>query len=181
MTDRKSLFLSLCLCTLLPSLSSACVQQMGSQPQGRPLQSSAQFGDRQSARPSVRGTISSGYTRTNHRLEMNPAFDPNANSLPFPFSAEVLERGRERYNIYCSVCHGETGDGYGEVVHRGFKKPDSFFEDRLRQAPLGHFYDVITNGFGTMASNAVQVEPRDRWAIAAYIRTLQNNRGGVSR
>ena len=180
MRDRK-LFLSLCFGALLPVLSSACVQQMGSQPHVGPLQPSAHFGDRQSARPLIRGTISSGYTRTNRRLEMNPGFDRNTDSLPFPLTQEVLERGRERFNIYCSVCHGETGDGYGEVVHRGFKKPDSFFDDRLRQAPLGHFYDVITNGFGTMASNAVQVEPKDRWAVAAYIRTLQNNRGGASR
>lgn len=167
---------SFCFCASAAIVSSGCAQQMGRQPHVWPLQPTAHFADRQSARPIVPGTIPSGYTRTNHRFEMNATFDPNANSLPFLLTQEVLERGRERYKIYCSVCHGENGDGYGEVVHRGFKKPASFFEDRLRQAPLGHFYDVITNGYGAMASNAGQVEPKDRWAIAAYIRTLQFSR-----
>jgi Cytochrome C oxidase, cbb3-type, subunit III len=164
----------LCLCASVVILP-ACAQQMGHQPHVWPLQPNTHFADRQSARPSVPGTISSGYTRTNHRVEKNSGFDPNANSLPFPLTQEILERGRERYNIYCSVCHSENGDGYGEVVHRGFKKPASFFEDRLQQAPLGYFYDVITNGYGAMASNAMQVEPKDRWAIAAYIRMLQSS------
>ncbi|HJP93780.1 MAG TPA: cytochrome c [Pyrinomonadaceae bacterium] len=148
---------------------------MATQPHVRPLQPSFQFSDRQSARPVVPGTIASGFTRTNHRIEMISSFDPNTDTLPFPLTAEVVERGRERFNIYCSVCHGETGEGYGVVVHRGFTKPASFFEDRLRKAPLGYFYDVTTNGYRTMASYAIQIEPKDRWAIAAYIRTLQSS------
>jgi len=177
---RKFLF-SLCLSASVVILLSGCVQQMSRQPHLQPLQPSKQFADQQSARPIVPGTIPSGYTRTNQRLEMNFAVDPNADSLPFPLTQQVLERGRERYNIYCSVCHQENGDGYGQVVRRGFKKPASFYEDRLRKARLGYFYEVITNGFGVMASNATQVEPKDRWAIAAYIRTLQSSRsGGIS-
>jgi len=157
--------------------TSGCVQQMGSQqPHVRPLEPSAVFHDEQSARPLVPGTVVSGYTRTNHRLEMNRSFDPTADVLPFSMTAEALRRGRERFNIYCSACHGETGDGNGIVVQRGFSKPPSYFEDRLRQVPLGHFFDVMTNGYGAMASYAVQVEPNDRWAIAAYIRTLQFSR-----
>jgi mono/diheme cytochrome c family protein len=158
-------------------ITSSCVQQMGTQqPHVRPLERSAAFSDRQSARPIVGGTVPSGYTRTNHRLDMNAGFDPNADALPFPLTADTLRRGRQRFNIYCSACHGETGDGNGIVVQRGFSKPPSYFEDRLRQVPLGHFYDVMTNGYGAMASYAVQVEPSDRWAIAAYIRTLQFSR-----
>src|SRR2546423_507642 len=148
---------------------------MATQPHVRPLQPSSQFGDRQSARPLVPGTVASGFTRTNHRDEMNSSFNSNADTLPFELTTAVVERGRERYNIYCSVCHGETGDGYGVVVHRGFTKPASFFDYRLRKAPLGYFYDVTTNGYRTMASYAIQIEPRDRWAIAAYIRTLQSS------
>ena len=176
MTNGKCFLLSLYLCTSVAVVSSGCVQQMSRQPHVQPLQPSKQFADQQSARPIVPGTIPSGYTRTNRRLEMDAAVDPNADSLPFPLTQQVIERGRERYNIYCSVCHGANGDGYGEVVHRGFKKPASFYEDRLRHAPLGYFYDVITNGFGVMASNATQVAPKDRWVIAAYIRTLQLSR-----
>lgn len=170
----RSLYLSGCVACLI--MLTGCVQQMGVQPNVRPLSQSPVFPGNQSARPTVSGTVPSGYTRTNHRLEMLPAFDPQVDSLPFPLSGEVLHRGRERFNIYCSACHGETGDGSGIVVQRGFSKPPSYFEDRLRQAPLGHFYDVITNGFGAMASYAVQVEPKDRWAIAAYIRALQLSR-----
>lgn len=153
-----------------------CVQQMGVQPNVRPLSQSPVFPGNQSARPTVAGTVPSGYTRTNHRVEMLTAFDAQTDSLPFPVTTDFLNRGQERFNIYCSACHGETGDGNGIVVQRGFSKPPSYFEDRLRQAPLGHFYDVMTNGFGAMASYAVQVEPRDRWAIAAYIRTMQLSR-----
>jgi mono/diheme cytochrome c family protein len=150
---------------------------MGSQqPHVRPLEPSVVFANRQSARPLVPGVIASGYTRTNRRLELIRSVDPNADKLPFALTAETLRRGRERFNIYCTACHGETGDGNGIVVQRGFSRPPSYFEDRLRQAPLGHFFDVITNGYGAMASYAVQIEPNDRWAIAAYVRTLQFSR-----
>ncbi len=156
-----------------------CAQQMGHQPHVRPLEPSAVFPDRQSARPPVSGTVVSGYTRTNHRLEPSPSFDPNTDSLPFALNLDVLQRGRERFGIYCSECHGLTGEGNGIVVQRGFSRPPSYYDPRLRQAPLGHFYDVMTNGYGAMASYAAQVEPQDRWAIAAYIRTLQASRNAT--
>jgi mono/diheme cytochrome c family protein len=162
-------------------LATACAQQMGSQPHLRPLEQSPVFANGQSARPLVAGTVPSGFTRTNHRVEDFATFDPNSDALGVPLTKELLERGRERFNIYCSECHGRTGEGDGIVVSRGFSKPPSYFEDRLRQAPLGHFYDVITNGFGAMASYGMQVEPRDRWAIAAYIRTLQLSRNASIR
>lgn len=155
---------------------SACAQQMGDQPHLRPLEPSSVFPNQQSARPLVAGTVPTGYTRTNRRLEPLISFDPNADEIPFPLTSDVLTRGQERYNIYCSACHGLTGEGNGMVVQRGFSRPPSYFDPRLRQAPLGHFYDVIKNGYGAMASYAVQVEPQDRWAIAAYIRTLQASR-----
>ena len=96
--------------------------------------------------------------------------------LPVALSRELLERGRERYEIYCAVCHGRTGEGNGMVVQRGFPVPPSYQIDRLREAPLGHFFDVITQGYGVMYSYAERVEPADRWAIAAYIRALQLSR-----
>jgi mono/diheme cytochrome c family protein len=84
-----------------------------------------------------------------------------------------LERGRERYDIFCSVCHGRTGEGNGMIVQRGFPPPPSYHIDRLREAPAGHFFHVITHGYGVMYSYATHVPPADRWAIAAYIRALQ--------
>jgi hypothetical protein len=95
------------------------------------------------------------------------------NRVPFPVTRDFLERGRERYNIYCAPCHARTGDGNGMIVQRGYRRPPSYHIDRLRQAPLGHFYDVITNGFGAMPDYSSQIPVRDRWAITAYIRVLQ--------
>jgi cytochrome c553 len=95
------------------------------------------------------------------------------NTIPFPVNRAVLERGRERFNIYCAPCHARTGDGNGMIVQRGYRRPPSYHTDRLRNAPLGHFFVVITNGFGAMPDYQAQVSPRDRWAIAAYIRALQ--------
>ena len=175
MTNGKYLFRTLCLCVSVAYLMTwtACVQQMGTQPRGTPLEPNTFFRDGQSARPVVGGTVPSNYTRSNQRVETPPAFDSKADSLPFPLTKEVLDRGRERFNIYCVACHGTIGYGDGIVVQRGLSRPPSYHEDRLRQAPLGHFYDVMTNGFGAMGSYAAQVEPKDRWAIAAYIRALQ--------
>ena len=167
------------LCVVAALVFTGCAQQMGHQPHVRPLAPSSVFADRQSARPLVPGTVVSGYTRTNHRLDPVPPFDPNSDSLPFTLNRDILQRGRERFNIYCSECHGLTGDGNGIVVQRGFSRPPSYYDPRLRQAPLGHFYDVMTNGYGAMASYASQVEPQDRWAIAAYVRTLQASRNGT--
>jgi mono/diheme cytochrome c family protein len=93
--------------------------------------------------------------------------------LPLQLTPDLLARGRERFEIYCAVCHGAIGDGRGEVVRRGFPAPPSYHSERLRQAPIGHFYDVISNGYGVMYPYASQIEPNDRWAIAAYIRALQ--------
>jgi len=96
-----------------------------------------------------------------------------ADTLPLPVTRPLLERGQERYNIYCTPCHDHVGNGEGMVVRRGFRRPPSFHIDRLREALVGHFFDVMTHGFGAMPDYAAQVTPRDRWAIAAYIRALQ--------
>lgn len=153
--------------------AASCTQKMADQPSLKPLQPSPVFPDGRSAREPVKGTVPSGFTRMNGRAASEQAFDPNTVKPPFPVTLEILQRGQDRFNIYCAVCHGRTGEGNGMVVRRGFSAPPTYHSDRLRQAPIGHFYDVITHGFGGMASYANQVEPRDRWAIAAYIRALQ--------
>jgi mono/diheme cytochrome c family protein len=95
------------------------------------------------------------------------------NKIPFPVTRDVLERGRERFNIFCAPCHARTGEGNGMIVQRGYRRPPSYHTERLRNLPLGHFYEVITNGFGAMPDYSSQIPPHDRWAIAAYIRVLQ--------
>lgn len=116
----------------------------------------------------VEGTVARG------SLERDAlALPKESNVFPLPVTQDLLERGAERYNIFCSVCHGYLGDGNGMVVQRGFRRPPSYHIDRLRQAPHGYFYDVITNGFGAMPDYAAQIPARDRWAIVAYIRALQ--------
>ena len=164
------------LCALCAALAPACVQKMASQPHVRPLQPSAFFADGQAARPSVFGTVPSGYARNNTRTAPPEGFDPNAPNLPFPLTRDVLERGRERFDIYCAVCHARTGEGDGIIVRRGFGRPPTFHQDRLRAAPLGHFFDVMTNGYGAMPRYDAQLSVNDRWAVAAYIRALQLSR-----
>ncbi len=159
--------LLLALGVLLLALA-GCSQQMADQPKYKPLTASSFFDDGRSARPLVEGTVARG-SLEDDRLKV----PPNADTFPFPITREVLERGRERFNIYCSVCHGRLGDGNGMIPRRGFRHPPSYHSDKLRAAPVGHFFDVITNGFGAMPDYAAQVPPRDRWAIIAYIRALQ--------
>jgi mono/diheme cytochrome c family protein len=101
------------------------------------------------------------------------SYPDDVETFPFPITEEIVTRGRERYNIYCSVCHGLTGDGDGMIVRRGFRRAASFHDDRLRQAPVGHYFDAITNGWGAMPSYAAQITAQDRWAIIAYVRALQ--------
>jgi mono/diheme cytochrome c family protein len=101
------------------------------------------------------------------------------NTFPFPIDQQALDRGQERFNIYCSICHGRTGDGLGMIVRRGYRQPPSYHDERLRQAPVGYFFDVITNGFGAMPDYSAQVPPDDRWRIIAYIRALQLSRQGT--
>ncbi|MGH9631843.1 MAG: c-type cytochrome [Bryobacteraceae bacterium] len=150
-----------------------CRQDMHDQPRYEPLEQSQFFRDGQSARQLVRGTVPRGYLKSDQAFFTGRIGDQYVTEFPFPITKESLERGRERFNIYCSPCHGQTGFGNGMIVQRGFSPPPSYHQQRLREEPIGHFFDVVTNGFGAMASYAARVEPRDRWNIIAYIRALQ--------
>jgi len=151
----------------------ACRQDMHDQPRYEPLERSAFFEDGRASRPLVEGTVARGQLRLDDHFYTGKVNGELVTTLPFAASKEVLERGQQRYNIFCSPCHDRVGSGTGMIVQRGFRQPPSFHIDRLRQAPVGHFFDVMTNGFGTMYSYADRVSPKDRWAIAAYIRALQ--------
>jgi mono/diheme cytochrome c family protein len=146
---------------------------MAQQPRYQPYEPSEFFADGSSARPIVQGTVSRGERRAGTLLHTGMIDGKLADVFPFPITAADMRRGQERFNIYCSVCHGRLGDGLGMIVQRGFKQPPSFHEPRLREAPAGHFYDVITHGYGGMYSYAARVNSEDRWRIAAYIRALQ--------
>ncbi len=182
-------------------LASACRQDMHNQPKYEPLEPIEPIGtitDGRASRPVVEGTVARGSLDDDPLLLASRAGAPQVNSnvggqgmtagapgaqgqtgqgfsntFPFPITKEVMDRGQERYDIYCSVCHDLTGSGLGMVVRRGYRKPPSLHEDRLRQAPAGYFFDVITNGFGAMPDYSASINPRDRWAIVAYIRALQ--------
>ena len=154
-------------------LVSACTQQMAQQPSYRPYQPSGLFADGTSARPLPADTVARGQLRDDTLLFTGKEAGQDATEFPFPITRAVLDRGRQRFEIYCTPCHGYVGDGDGVVVQRGFTAPPSYHSDRLRQAPVGHFFDVVTNGFGSMPSYATQVTVPDRWAIIAYIRALQ--------
>jgi len=143
------------------------------QPRYKPLEPSTFFDDGRSARPVIAGTIARGHLKLDEGFYTGKVNGVELAAFPFPITRAVLDRGRERYNIYCTPCHDRTGDGQGMIVQRGFPPPPSYHIDRLRQAPAGHFYSVITNGYGTMYSYASRITPEDRWAIVAYIRALQ--------
>ena len=151
----------------------ACRQDMHDQPKYRGLRGSDFFADGQGARPLVANTVARGHLNDDALLATGKEGQNDATEFPFPVTEQVMARGHERFDIYCSPCHGRTGEGNGMVVRRGFRRPPSYAEDRLRDAPIGHFYDVITNGFGAMPDYASQIRVADRWAIVAYIRALQ--------
>ena len=155
------------------ALASGCRQDMHVQPRYEPLGPSKFFNDGRAARPPVPGTIARGHLRINEHLYTGKINGVPVDAFPFPITRHDLDRGRERYNIYCAPCHDFTGNGRGTIVQRGFPAPPSYHIDRLRNAPAGHFFDVMTNGYGTMYSYADRVSPEDRWRIAAYIRALQ--------
>ena len=159
---------------LLATLALAgCRQDMHDQPRFKPLARSDFYADMRSARPPVEGTIARGEWHEDSYFYSGKVGNQPGDAIPFPVSEEVLARGQERFNIYCSPCHSRLGGGNGMIVQRGFRPPPSFHTDRLRKAPLGYFYGVISNGFGAMPEYASQIPPRDRWAIIAYIRALQ--------
>ena len=150
-----------------------CRQDMHDQPKYRPLRGSEIFADKRSARPFVPGTVARGTLREDAVLYTGKVGSDFVTEIPVKVTAELLARGQTQYQVFCSPCHGRTGRGDGMIVQRGFKKPSSYHVDRLRQMPIGYFYDVMTIGFGAMSDYSAQVTPEDRWAIAAYVRTLQ--------
>jgi len=146
---------------------------MEDQPRYEPLEASDFFKDGMSSRPLVAGTVARGELSESELLTTGRIRGELVRALPVKLDRSLVVRGRERFNIYCAVCHDPTGSGDGMIPRRGFRRPPSYHIDRLRSAPPGHFFDVITNGFGVMPRFAPQIEPRDRWAIVAYIRALQ--------
>jgi len=194
---RTVIFLLTANCLLL---TAACRRDMQDQPKAIAYRESSFYKDGTGSRPLVEGTVPRGYLREGRAFYLGkkatapsttsapqtPATAVAANSqaglypddvetIPMQITKEDLDRGQERYNIYCSVCHGKTGYGDGMVARRGFNKPSpaNYHQDRLRQAPVGHFFDVMTNGWGAMPSYAQQVSVEDRWRIVAYVRALQ--------
>src|ERR1039458_2051655 len=171
--DRMKLILAAPLLIAI-ALLSGCRLDMHVQPRVNPLAKSDFFPDQRGARPLVEGTVARGQLHEDTYFYTGKLGNNPGVYMPFPMTKEVLERGRERFNIYCSPCHSPLGDGNGFIPSRGFaRKPPSYHIQRLQKAPLGYFYDVITNGFGIMPDYASQIPPRDRWNIVAYIRALQ--------
>lgn len=162
----------LLLCVVVLT-AAGCTQDMATQPRYNPLRASSFFGDGRSARPLVDGTVARGYLRTDEKLYTGMVGGKPIDAIPVKITREDLRRGQERFNINCSPCHDRLGYGNGMVPQRGFRHPPSYHIERLRNAPIGYFFDVMTRGFGAMQNVADRVTPEDRWRIAAYIRALQ--------
>ena len=160
-------------CAAVLLFATACRQDMHDQPKYQPLERSTFFLDESASRMPVPGTVARGELRDDPLLYTGKVDGQDALFFPFRIDEPVMARGQERFNIYCSPCHGRTGLGDGMVVRRGYRRPPSFADERLRQAPVGHFFDVMTNGFGAMPDYAAQIKATDRWAIVAYVRALQ--------
>jgi mono/diheme cytochrome c family protein len=188
---------------LLLLFTLGCQQKMAQQPKYLPLQRSEFFTDSRSARPLEPGTVARGQLRTDTHFFLGQGLSPGrqrmgvaamvglsfqnpylammpmvtqsryVETFPFPVTEQVLQRGQERFIVYCAVCHDTAGYGNGIIVQRGFTRPPTYHQDRLRSAPVGYIYDVVTNGYGSMPDYAAMIPPRDRWAIVAYVRALQ--------
>jgi mono/diheme cytochrome c family protein len=152
----------------------ACRQDMHDQPKYIPLRPSDFFSDGRSERPVVEGSVARGHLKDDVAFYTGKGPDGKPiDTFPFPVTKDVIERGQQRFNIYCTPCHGHLGNGDGMIPRRGFRHPPSYHQDRLRNVPNGYIFDVISTGFGAMPDYAAQIEPRDRWAIVAYVRALQ--------
>jgi mono/diheme cytochrome c family protein len=177
-TRQTTLLASLALTTLL---FAACRQDMHDAPRYDPLEASEIFANGSSARPIVAGTVARGQLNDDAFLYTGKGPDGlPATAFPFAITHDDLNRGQERFNVYCSPCHGRTGVGNGMVVQRGYRQAQSLHIDRLRLAPEGYFFDVITNGFGVMPDYRSQIPVEDRWRIIAYVRALQLSRHGAT-
>ncbi len=150
-----------------------CRQDMHDAPRYEPLEATTFFSDGRASRTLIANTVARGQLREDRHLYEGIVDGKPAETFPMPVTAQVMARGQERFNVFCSPCHGRSGEGDGMIVQRGFRKPPSYHEDRLRNAPVGYFFDVMTHGFGAMQDYSAQLPVADRWAIAAYIRALQ--------
>jgi hypothetical protein len=157
-----------------------CRQDMHNQPKFIPQRGTDFYADGRSARPQVENTVARGQLHEDAYFYTGMQDGKEGNAMPFPVTMEVLERGQERYNIYCTPCHSRVGNGAGMIVQRGYRPAGNFHTPRLLAAPLGHFFAVMTNGYGAMPDYAAQVAPQDRWAIVAYIKALQLSQNAKS-
>lgn len=158
---------------LLALGAGACRQDMHDTPRYESYEASAFYADGRASRVAPTGTVARGWLREDEALYTGRANGELVAEFPFAISPADLQRGRERYGIYCTPCHGVLGDGQGMVVQRGLRRAASYHQDRLRDEKVGYFYDVVTNGFGAMQGYAEQIPVRDRWLIVAYVRALQ--------
>lgn len=178
------------------AVGAGCRSDMQDQPRLKPFKQSDFFADKRGSRDLPAGTVARGYLKSDKALYTGKVDNPDPNAVaqtttdaagrsvmttfpnavtefPIPVDRAVVDRGEQRYKVFCSVCHGQLGDGNGMIARRGFIKPPTFHDDRLRNAPVGHFFDVVTNGLGNMGGYSAQIPVADRWAIVAYIRALQ--------
>jgi mono/diheme cytochrome c family protein len=171
---RATKYLGFAAVILAAFALAGCRQDMQDQSKFIPLRPSNFFDDGRSERPLIEGTVARGHLNDDVALftGMGPDGKP-VDTFPFPVTAETMERGQQRYNVYCSPCHDRTGSGNGMIVRRGYKQPPAYNSDQVRQLANGNIFDVITRGFGAMPDYAAQIPTRDRWAIVAYVRALQ--------
>jgi cytochrome c553 len=160
--------------------ATACRQDMHNQPRYKPFAATSFFGDGRSERPVIEDTVARGQLHLDQARYTGKENGKDIAYFPIQITRADVERGQERFNIFCSPCHGRLGDGHGMIVSRGLRQPPSYYDPRLVNAPVGHFFDVMSNGYGAMYSYASRVPVDDRWRIAAYIRALQlsQNAGG---
>ncbi len=155
------------------SLLAGCRQDMHDQPKFFPQRGTSFYADGRSARPQVENTVARGQLHEDGYFYTGLVNGQEGTAMPFPVTHDVLARGQERYNVYCTPCHSRVGNGAGMIVQRGYAQAGNFHTPRLESAPLGHFFNVMTNGYGAMPDYAAQLTPADRWAVVAYIKALQ--------
>jgi len=169
---RNKRFLAL---AALAILAGCDTREMVLQPKKGPLDGSPVFADGRASRPPVPGTIPRGHLRLDKHFYEGKVNGQFAQTFPMPVTEALLQRGQERFDIFCSACHGRAGDGTGMIVQRGLLKPTSYHDERLRKASPGYLFDVASNGFGVMYGYGDRISAQDRWAIVAYIRALQRS------
>lgn len=170
---RLSRLPAICAALCLLMVLTGCTMNLRNQPRYEPFEQSAFYKDKDSSRPLVADTVARDNLRIDSHFYTGQVDGEFADTYPFEITAEMLDRGQERFDIFCAPCHSRLGDGNGMVVQRGFKQPPSFHIERLQNETPGYFYGAITNGFGVMPSYASRIPPKDRWLIVAYIEALQ--------